>query len=302
MKGLDVFRVIAMSKTLNEASALLRLSPSAVSYNLRALEEELGLELVERKKGLKEIHLTPAGAKLLPLAIKHESVLEEIRCLKNSARSHLAIGCVESVNHCILPELLRHLEKFDIDLCIATDSSLSLLNKVENMELDIALVTNKTPSMKLNLTPLFQERLSVIRRPSSAARCRSVKAGSLNPDYEIYVNWTVEFQIWHDRVWSEKHRARFQTTSMAHIESFLFNDQCWIVAPASIARFYAKKGFYVQSLMPEPPPRTCYMAAPHAGSASPFPAVKTFLTALDLWEREQSEGADSDMTFLPAEA
>ncbi len=298
MKGLDVFRVIAMSKTLNEASALLRLSPSAVSYNLRALEDELGLELVERKKGLKEIHLTPAGAKLLPLAIKHENVLEEIRCLKNSARSHLAIGCVESVNHCVLPELLRHLERFDIDLGITTDSSFNLLNKVENMELDIALITNKTPSMKLNLIPLFQERMCVIRRRTDSRATEVTDAAQLNPDYEIYVNWTVEFQIWHDRVWSEKRRARFQTTSMVHIESFLFNDQCWIVAPTSIARFYEKKGFCVQSLTPEAPARTCYMAVTHGGSTSSSPAVKTFLTAFDLWKREQADRGEKDLTFI----
>ena len=64
MKGLDVFLAIAMSKTLSDAASVLGLSPSAVSYNLKCLENSLGLDLVDRKKGFKNIHLTPAGITL----------------------------------------------------------------------------------------------------------------------------------------------------------------------------------------------------------------------------------------------
>ncbi|KVZ02673.1 LysR family transcriptional regulator [Burkholderia stagnalis] len=48
------------------AAAELNVSTSAVSHQIRALEEALGARLLERSTGLGGIGLTPAGARLLP--------------------------------------------------------------------------------------------------------------------------------------------------------------------------------------------------------------------------------------------
>ncbi|MGS0891522.1 LysR family transcriptional regulator [Burkholderia stagnalis] len=48
------------------AAAELNVSTSAVSHQIRALEETLGARLLERSTGLGGISLTPAGARLLP--------------------------------------------------------------------------------------------------------------------------------------------------------------------------------------------------------------------------------------------
>jgi DNA-binding transcriptional LysR family regulator len=58
-KGLDYFFVVARLGSIRAASIQLRISPSAISRQIAALEDEIGLELaVRHARGL---HLTEAG-------------------------------------------------------------------------------------------------------------------------------------------------------------------------------------------------------------------------------------------------
>ena len=59
------------------AAAELNVSTSAVSHQIRGLEESLGARLLERSTGLGGTRLTPAGASLLPAASGALSLLEE---------------------------------------------------------------------------------------------------------------------------------------------------------------------------------------------------------------------------------
>lgn len=58
---LQLFMTIFEEKNLLKAAGLLYLSPSTAGSRLRAMEEELGFELFERKKGVKAAVPTPKG-------------------------------------------------------------------------------------------------------------------------------------------------------------------------------------------------------------------------------------------------
>ena len=55
-----------MSRTLGKAAELLSVTQSTISYNLNELENDMGMILVDRQKGMKSIKLTPAGESFLP--------------------------------------------------------------------------------------------------------------------------------------------------------------------------------------------------------------------------------------------
>ncbi|MDR5780985.1 LysR family transcriptional regulator [Caballeronia sp. LZ065] len=59
------------------AAAELNVSTSAVSHQIRALEEALGARLLERSTGLGGIRVTPAGARLLPAASSALSLISD---------------------------------------------------------------------------------------------------------------------------------------------------------------------------------------------------------------------------------
>lgn len=69
-RRLEVFLAVAMSRTFGKAADMLNVTPSSVSRELKNLEEELGMLLVDRQKGVKAVKLTPAGESLLPLVFK----------------------------------------------------------------------------------------------------------------------------------------------------------------------------------------------------------------------------------------
>lgn len=62
-RRLHILRAVADHRTVTAAAAALYLTPSAVSQQLTALEQETGHRLVER--GAKGVRLTPAGEILL---------------------------------------------------------------------------------------------------------------------------------------------------------------------------------------------------------------------------------------------
>jgi DNA-binding transcriptional LysR family regulator len=59
------------------AAAVLNVSTSAVSHQIRGLEQSLGTRLLERSTGLGGIQVTEAGARLLPAARDAISLLEQ---------------------------------------------------------------------------------------------------------------------------------------------------------------------------------------------------------------------------------
>src|ERR1041384_5276446 len=62
-RRLHILRAVADHRTVTAAAAALYLTPSAVSQQLTALEQETGHRLVER--GARGVRLTPAGEILL---------------------------------------------------------------------------------------------------------------------------------------------------------------------------------------------------------------------------------------------
>lgn len=83
LNQLKQFKTIAESKTMREASELLHISQPALSFSLKKLEEELGVQLFERKKN--RIILNQAGK----LALTHAcAVLGRAEEMKNVFRAY----------------------------------------------------------------------------------------------------------------------------------------------------------------------------------------------------------------------
>lgn len=77
LPALRAFEATARLGGLARAAAELNISTSAVSHQLRGLEQALGARLLERSTGAGGIRLTPAGARLLAAASGAISLLED---------------------------------------------------------------------------------------------------------------------------------------------------------------------------------------------------------------------------------
>ena len=288
-KGLETFLAVAMSRTLKDAASILNLSQSTVSYNLKSIEKLLGLDLISRKKGLKSIHLTPAGDMLLPLAMKWDEIIREIESVKSFTRYQLSIGCVESINHCLFPGFYPSLTERNVNIKVTSNHSLDLYRMLEDRSLDVAFVVNQIPSNNLNISLFKREKMKVLRSHLSDCETSStVNVADLDPAYEVYLNWSFAYQIWHDHIWPDSDEPHFQTDTVLHTDSFLAGDErYWIIVPDSVADFYKDRGLKIQNISPEPPERICYKITHRKPNPSIVPALEIFDEALELWNSKK---------------
>ncbi len=110
---LKVFRTVADTLSFRRAGEQLRLSQPAVTLQIKALEEELSVRLLDRTGN--RVALTPAGRILL----KHAKVIaeqvaeahEELAALTGDHAGDLSIGASTSIAQYVLPQLLGEFRK-----------------------------------------------------------------------------------------------------------------------------------------------------------------------------------------------
>ncbi|WP_454994639.1 LysR family transcriptional regulator [Bulleidia extructa] len=111
IKQLEYFRAVVESGTISAAARKLSLSQPPLSFQMKKLEDELGLSLFER--GRKEIHLTEAGQLLYQESGNLLRRLEALKLEVRSAGHHpiLRIGVTPTT----IPVLMSVLKGFQMD-------------------------------------------------------------------------------------------------------------------------------------------------------------------------------------------
>jgi len=143
VKNLYTFVAIADRGSFAEAGKAIGLSLSAVSMQMRALEDELGTVLFDRTR--RPPVLTESGKNLIDRArdlIAHwESLSDSLK--RDAAGGVLKLGAVHTSVSGVLPRALRHLQKQGqgIDIRLTTGLTHELEMAVFHGQLDAAVVT-----------------------------------------------------------------------------------------------------------------------------------------------------------------
>src|SRR6187402_1502560 len=107
VRQLDMFRAVAEERGFTRAAARLRVSQSAVSRQVKLLEEELGVLLLHRSG--KGVTLTGQGELLLKAANRiHRDIQEvawQISATQELQRGMLSLGGGMTVCMYVLPQL-----------------------------------------------------------------------------------------------------------------------------------------------------------------------------------------------------
>jgi len=159
LKHLRAVRAIHDAGGLARAAERLNLTQSALSHQIKALEEMAGVELFIRRA--KPMRLSPSGQKLLRLA---ERVLPEVEAVEDdlrgdesgrSGRLHIAIEC-----HACFDWLLPVLESFrrtwpDIDVDIRPGLSFGALPALGREDVDLVVSSDPADLEGITFSPLF---------------------------------------------------------------------------------------------------------------------------------------------------
>lgn len=180
---------------VSAAAARLGLHQPSVSYQIRALEEELGLKLFRRTP--RAMQLTEEGQQLLERCMPLFELLREIReeVGRDSAaayRGMLSIVTTHSVAQHVLPDKIRMFSdrypEVRFNLISVTESS-RILDVVMNGEADMGIGQGRHFPVSIEARPLFVSRLSFIVAKESAARngwrCETDKRGFLTDLHQL---------------------------------------------------------------------------------------------------------------------
>jgi len=146
---LRTFAAVAREGGITRAAAVLFLSQPAVSGQIKALEEELGLVLFERTpKGMRP---TPAGRALLASAESlldgQQALLDQAKLLKGEIAGEAALGTVGDPQLLQLGDFLGrlHARYPKITVRLEQSNSGTILNKVKNGQLTAGYVVGPAP-------------------------------------------------------------------------------------------------------------------------------------------------------------
>tara|TARA_B100001057_G_scaffold55484_1_gene49316 strand:+ start:887 stop:1810 length:924 start_codon:yes stop_codon:yes gene_type:complete len=158
-RHLRTIRAIHDAGGVARAADLLNITQSALSHQIKGLEEQTGVELFIRKS--KPIRLSAAGHRLLKLANKilpeidaMQSEFEDLRSGK-AGRLHIAIEC-----HACFEWLFPVLEKFrqkwpDVDIDIKPGLAFEALPALQKENVDLVISSDPEKLPGISFTHLF---------------------------------------------------------------------------------------------------------------------------------------------------
>lgn len=158
------FVKVSETENFTRAAEQVGLSQSALSRSIARLEEELGQQLFERQT--RKVVLTDAGLLLLDRARSILLMADDLKVEINDDghSGKVRIAAIPTVAPYFLPECLRSFHrKFPrAQLIVQEDTTESLLKKVTDGEVDIALGALPIGRKYLEVVPLFEEELFLV--------------------------------------------------------------------------------------------------------------------------------------------
>ena len=166
LRHLKLVKEVAETKSLTKAKDSLFLSQSALSHQLKEIENQLGTPLFHRVN--KQLILTGAGKMLLESA---ERVLTDIERTEMSIKKYVSgqTGTLRLATQCYtcyhwIPSIIKDFKKEfpNVDIEILHNNGSDVEDQVLNGSIDMAIVYESSDYSSLNYYELFKDEMFAI--------------------------------------------------------------------------------------------------------------------------------------------
>nr|WTB33348.1 hydrogen peroxide-inducible genes activator [Streptomyces sp. NBC_00830] len=170
LSQLRAFAAVAEHLHFRDAAAAIGMSQPALSGAVSALEETLGVQLIERTT--RKVLLSPAGERLAVRAgVVLEAVgelMEEAEAVRAPFTGVLRLGVIPTVAPYLLPTVLRliHDRYPELDLQVYEEQTSSLLEGLAAGRLDLLLLAVPLGVPQVTELPLFDEDFVLVMERS----------------------------------------------------------------------------------------------------------------------------------------
>lgn len=168
---LITFLEVAKQGSFSRAGEKVFRSQSAVSAQIRQLEQEYGDRLLDRSG--KTVKLTPAGQVLFEYAERLKNLRDEslmaVADHGRTPRGTLLIGANEATCLYVLPDVFAEYCRLypGVQISIYRNFTYKIVEKLENGAIDVGIVTLPIKSPSLKIQPIFRDKLMLMVSPQN---------------------------------------------------------------------------------------------------------------------------------------
>jgi DNA-binding transcriptional LysR family regulator len=168
---LVTFLEVARQRSFSRAGEKVFRSQSAVSAQIRQLEQEYGDRLLDRSG--KTVKLTPAGQIFYDYAMRLKALRDEslvaVADHGQTPRGTLMVGANEATCLYVLPgvfgDYCRHYP--EVQISIYRSFTYKIVEKLENGFLEVGVLSLPIQSPSLKVQPIFRDRLMLMVSPNN---------------------------------------------------------------------------------------------------------------------------------------
>ena len=166
LKKLEAFILVVEKNSFSEAAGVLKSSQPSVSLKVKSLEDELGFELLDR--GASGIRPTPAGMLVYTaakdIANRWRTLEGELGEFQGTLTGTLTIGASTIPGTYLLPCWVKKFRSLfpKVDVKIEIGDSKKILEKLQNHQVDAAIIGMKVESRLLKSKPVALDSLVLV--------------------------------------------------------------------------------------------------------------------------------------------
>jgi len=163
---LVVFRAVAEQHSFRKAAEELYLTQPAVSLQIKALEEDIGVQLFDRTGA--RVALTEAGKVLLGYSQQANALFvqaeHEIAALSGDHAGHLALGASTTIAQYVLPRLLGEFSREHprVHPTMISGNTEQIVEAVEEQKIALGLIEGPARSRDVKTEPFLEDELVLI--------------------------------------------------------------------------------------------------------------------------------------------
>lgn len=165
IRQLEFFQSVCQLNSISKAAAELHVAQPSVSVSIQKLEEELGVQLFDRKQ--RQIALTPEGSiffqRVNEILTRIGDSVNEIKDLKPCQNASIKIGIPPMIGVFLFPHIFAEFRKQHpmIKLIPIEAGSMVIQKLLEDGNIDIGIITKSNSRSALEIHPITAAQVHV---------------------------------------------------------------------------------------------------------------------------------------------